>query len=527
LMYQNAEFKEVPTRKINREKQGRTEDIILTGRPLFIPTKEESEKWYKQPGRQEFVGTFSASWIGVPMKVGEKILGVVATYHLAKEFAYTQDDLEILQTMATIAAIVLENARLYNYTQRKQTVLIDLAQKLTANIQLKEEDILGLIYQNATELMDTTNMYIAIYDEADDTLSFPLMYKDAEPQEVAMRKINREKRGRTEEIILSMKPIFIQTQEESGKWYQQAGHQEFIGNPLASWIGVPMKLGEKILGVVATFHPTKDFVYSQDDLEILQAMANWAAIALENARLVSDLKQAQNEIAKKERDFIMSSVAMDFIHRANNLHGTIPPWVSLLKQQLSAENKQNPKIMKYLDAIVRDVSVALKEAHDLKKFVAEPERINLVSILNSIVNQVEIMASPDIEIVFTPESATFFVYGIKKLLHTTINNVIQNALKAISANQGKITITLKCTIQGPEQAQQIEIAITDTGCGISEDRWELIFEQGQSYWTDQSGTGYGLWQARNIVQNFGGSIRVAQSSIGAGTTFLITLPASE
>ena len=52
-----------------------------------------------------------------------------------------------------------------------------------------------------------------------------------------------------------------------------------------SEMAASLMVGDRVLGVVATYHPENDYVYSSDDLEILQAMANQAAIALENSRM--------------------------------------------------------------------------------------------------------------------------------------------------------------------------------------------------------------------------------------------------
>jgi GAF domain-containing protein len=98
-------------------------------------------------------------------------------------------------------------------------------------------------------------------------------------------------KGRTEEIIRSKKPIFISTRKESIEWYKKEGREEYIDDPLASWIGVPIKSEDKVLGVIATYHPTKDNVYQKDDLLILQGIADQAAVAIDNAHLYYEGKQ--------------------------------------------------------------------------------------------------------------------------------------------------------------------------------------------------------------------------------------------
>ncbi|MCX6032278.1 MAG: GAF domain-containing protein [Chloroflexi bacterium] len=167
------------------------------------------------------------------------------------------------------------------------------------NIRLHEGGILALIHRQASKLMDTDNMYIALYDEATDTVRFPLAFVDGNRIDVTTTEgwqPRKAGKGRTEEIIRSKQPLFSATKAESEAWYGLPGHEEYVGRPFASWLGVPMMVGDKVLGVIATYHLTRDYVYNRDDREILQAMANQAAIALDNTRLFDDLQERIEEL---------------------------------------------------------------------------------------------------------------------------------------------------------------------------------------------------------------------------------------
>jgi len=151
---------------------------------------------------------------------------------------------------------------------------------------------LALIHEQTSELMDTENMYIALYDKEADMVRFPLMFVDGKPTQVESRSGGK---GRTEWIIQNRRPIFIKTRDESIKWYEQYG-QEYIGEPFASWVGVPMMAGDKALGVIATFHKTKDFVYTKDDQDVLELMASPTAIVLQNARMWEAMQKLSEDL---------------------------------------------------------------------------------------------------------------------------------------------------------------------------------------------------------------------------------------
>jgi len=298
LAFKEGKPIKVATRKAGK---GRTEEIIRTKKPIFTATEMEAGAWYAQPGHKEYIGDSLASWLGVPMMVGEKVLGVIATYHPTRDHVYSKDDLTILQTLANQAAIALDNARLYYDVNQRLQMLVNVGQKFSSGIQLKESGILKLIYEQAQELTGTRDMYVALYDEDTKVISFELAMDNGEPVEVgiggwATRKANMEERGKTEEIIFAGKPILHSTLQESQDRYKHPGRQEFLGRVQASYLGVPMNTGDKILGVLAIYDWEREYAYSESDLAILSSMASQAAIALDNAILYQKVEKRRGQL---------------------------------------------------------------------------------------------------------------------------------------------------------------------------------------------------------------------------------------
>jgi signal transduction histidine kinase len=207
----------------------------------------------------------------------------------------------------------------------------------------------------------------------------------------------------------------------------------------------------------------------------------------------------------------------------NNLAGTIPNWVALIKRQLGPVSRQNERLIGYLNNIVEDAERILLEARRLKEPISKPEKVNLGGLVKSIVAQTELATAPDVEIVLECEEDLPFVRAIRSQLENAVLSIIQNAIKSISG-KGRITINAR---QSMDLGQEmIRLEILDTGCGIPADRLDSIFELGTVYWSDGKGTGYGLWRARSIVESIGGKISV-DSILGKGSTFTILLPPAE
>lgn len=170
--------------------------------------------------------------------------------------------------------------------------LTEIGQQLTANVQRGEREILSIIHQQASHIMDTGNMYIAIYEPEKDEVHFELAFIDGVPIDIENESQWAPRsggNGRTEWIIQNKAPILTYTRKEAENWYNELNAQNYINQPFASWLGVPIMFGEEVLGVIATYHKTDEYKYDPDDMKILSLMGRQAAIALQNARLISKL----------------------------------------------------------------------------------------------------------------------------------------------------------------------------------------------------------------------------------------------
>jgi len=304
-------------REANLEERGKTEEIILAKEPILHRTLEESTKWYKEPGHKEFLGRVATSWMGVPMVLGDRVLGVIAIYDWEREYAYNKQDLQVFSSMANQAAIALDNARLYyDVNQRLEdtnqrledanrglerrvealAALNEVGQTLTSGIRLNQDAILELIYEQAQKLTGAQDMYIALYDEETRMIRFGMATEHGERVHYEPRKADMEKRGKTEEVIFARSPILHRTLAESEAWYGQPGHQEFIGRVQSSYLGVPVVVGEKVLGMVAIYDWEREHAYDEQDLQIFSSMASQAAIALDNAALYQRVEKHSGQL---------------------------------------------------------------------------------------------------------------------------------------------------------------------------------------------------------------------------------------
>jgi len=121
--------------------------------------------------------------------------------------------------------------------------------------------ILSIIQQQASRIMDTGNMFIALYEPEKDFAVFELAFIDGVPVDIR----NEPKMGaafwrqwphRMDHSKQNSSVTF--TKVDAEKWYDQPNARNYIEQTFASWLGVPIMFGNEVLGVIATYNKTEE-----------------------------------------------------------------------------------------------------------------------------------------------------------------------------------------------------------------------------------------------------------------------------
>jgi signal transduction histidine kinase len=292
-----------------------------------------------------------------------------------------------------------------------------------------------------------------------------------------------------------------------------------------------MMVGERILGVIATYHPTRDYVYSGDDLEILQAMASLAAIAIDNAKLTYGLEQAVEERTRQLREeqgksmaaarlAAVNTVAAGFVHRMGNVAGTIPVRVEQIKELLDPTDPNYSKFVHLLNAINEDVEGILKAARAIQtSTTTEPlELVNIDTLVSTAVQRIAAPSTISVCSKCDPDLPPVLVFSGQFV--DTLENIIRNGIEAIES-AGSVIITCRTTTI--DNQDFVAIGVRDTGHGIPPENLPKIFDL---FFSTKGGMGFALWRAKTLVESLGGKITV-ESEVGKGTLFTILLPAAK
>ncbi len=230
------------------------------------------------------------NFCGVALRVRDQNIGEL--YFVNRPGGFGHNEVRLAQAIAGYLANALANTRLLQETRLRAeelAVLNELGQTLTARLNV--EEVIEAAYQGASRLLDTTNFYIAFYEPESQTVSFPLAVEKGARRQWRSRQAGN---GLTEYIIRTRAPLLIP--EKVPQRLQELGI-EAIGETAPSWLGVPLMIGDRVLGVMAVQSYAPERRHTPHDLALMTAIASQVAIALQNAR---SYEEAQRR-AERER----------------------------------------------------------------------------------------------------------------------------------------------------------------------------------------------------------------------------------
>jgi PAS domain S-box-containing protein len=225
------------------------------------------------------------AWMGVPMISGDDVLGMIAVQHPTDPYIYDQNDLNLLQSIANQAGVAMVNAHLYAETQRRLTQLSQLSESGRAiSAALHEDDVLDVLYSQINRMMNARSMFVAYYDEPEDEITFRRIYEEGQLFESGDKR--RGLNTVTFYVCRQRQSLLLHGDIEAQA--QQMGIEvKTVGTTRQAkcWMGAPMIVGERVLGMLAVQDMSDERAYDENDLNLLQAIANQTGVALANARL--------------------------------------------------------------------------------------------------------------------------------------------------------------------------------------------------------------------------------------------------
>ncbi|MCV0403480.1 MAG: GAF domain-containing protein [Chloroflexi bacterium] len=342
---------------------GLNSEVIRTGRPLRINTLEEMDAHNPiTVPRYEGDETQSASWLGVPILAGGRVLGVV---NLERDdpHAFSDGDERLLATLASSMGVALENARLFEETRRllaetderaaELAIINSVQQGLAQNLEMQA--MYDLVGDKIREIFDAEVVDIGVIDETSGIMHYPYTI------ERGVRLPDQPTLPGDSAVLTHL----VETQQalsipDFGPWNREhAGHTVIQGESPQSALFAPLIGGGTVRGRISIQNLDRTNAYSDRDLRLLTTLASSLSVALENARLFDQTKRLLVETDERAAELaIITSVQQGL---AQNL------------EMQAMYELVGDKIREIFDAQVVDIGIIDREA-DLVRYPYSIER---------------------------------------------------------------------------------------------------------------------------------------------------------
>jgi signal transduction histidine kinase len=280
----------------------------------------------------------------------------------------------------------------------------------------------------------------------------------------------------------------------------------------------------KFIGVLL-LESARPAAFDQQDVELLEALAQEAVIAIQNATQLQKLKAEQERRLAAEKWAVMGQAATALAHRINNLLGVVPVSAGEVLQliaKMDISDADRRWARSNLERISRNSQFILKLSEALFRPFKEsgpPTRFDVNRLLNEALDSADI--PDDVEVICEYDQQLPLV-NCSLLLLDIFLELITNACKAM-AHRKLRRLAICSRSEQIDGHPWVRVRIRDTGKGMSSHHLGHLWNLFQP---SDDGLGFGLWWMRTFIERQGGTID-CRSQPDKGATFIIRLPALE
>ncbi|MHB8793694.1 MAG: GAF domain-containing sensor histidine kinase [Thermoleophilia bacterium] len=484
----------------------------------------------------------------VPMSIGKKPIGVLGLFMTSPNRSFSEEALETTSAIADQAAVAIQNAHLFeeaNNGLRIQAELNKIAVSIASGLDLG--NVLQEVARRAAEIANADSTMIALLDEDSGLIRFP--YAHNLPAGLC-QAVSKQGEGVAGEVISKCEPRIDNDYQTS-----ELRRQDFANVGITAIATVPLTVGDHCVGAIGVMDKGSGRRFTEDDINVLTIISRHAAVAVENARLYSELAHSAQklELRVKDRTEALSRMYQESERKSRDLEDANLKLreVDRMKSEFLANMSHELRtplnsiigfsklILDGLDGDINDEQkndLAIVHSNGLELLRLIDDLLNLARIEAGRISLILQPAKPG-DVVEEAVMATRSMARDKGLvleyaepaelqpvvmdagkIHQVLLNLISNAIKF--TDEGKIEVSL-------EQTPDVTVfSVKDTGRGISEEEAGMVFErfhQAAPGLAGTTGVGLGLTISKRFVHMHRGNIQVT-SETGKGSIFSFTIP---
>lgn len=440
--------------------------------------------------------------MGVPLKSGNQTVGVIGLASLDFSRHFAPSELQALERFAELAAVALDNARLFDETQRR-LVELDLLNRVSHAVasELDLDPLLELVGEQLRATFGVDSVYIALFDDQSQMISLPYFVNDGLRARVEPMPLGS---GITSHIIRTREPLLVN--HDALATMERLGARVF-GSHALSYLGVPILAGERVIGAVSVQSTEREGLFEPAHVRLLQGIAANVGAALQNARLyaaaqqeVRIRKQAENEIKQslKEKEVLLKEIH----HRVKNNLQIISSLLNLQAQQI--KDPATLQVLRESQGRVRSMALIHEKLYQSQDLA----RVDFDGYVHDLLVYLFRSYSTNMDLVHVDVNAQGVALSVDTAIPCglIISELVTNAIKYAFPGGRKGTICVDLT---PEDAGHLALRVADNGVGLPPD---LDWRNAESL---------GLQLVSTLTAQLHGQIQVQSNT---GTEFKITFP---
>jgi K+-sensing histidine kinase KdpD len=506
-------------------------DAAREGRPLWLSSRADWLTHYPHL-QQEAIHSAAAA---LPLLVKGRVLGAIGlSFSQARSF--NEDDRAFFTAVAHACAQAIDRAQLYE----EERLATERVRAAAARLQVLAEasDAFGAAHRDLPALFD------AICQQGvrhlGDACVLSLRAAEGELLEhAAVRHVDPTSQERLRQLLASSslrlgqgltgrvaqtgQPLLVPAVSleklRAEILPEYAAMLERL--PVSSYLVVPLRVQERIIGTVATMRSTPGHPYTQEDLRLLEELANKAALSIENARFFQQQQRDQQEL-RRRTEFEQQLIGI-VSHDLRNPLGAITMAAGLLQASPGLNERQ----LKAAQRIASSCERATRLIRDFLDFTQarlgtgiplKRRPTDLDDVTRHVVDEV-LQAHPERQVLVELGGDCHGEWDPDRIAQV-LTNLVGNAL-AYSPPKTPVHVRTR------SEPGAAVLEIHNQGTPISPELLPRLFEpltRGAPTTGQQSRSiGLGLYIVREIVRGHGGSVEVA-SALDTGTTFTVRLP---
>lgn len=385
--------------------------------------------------------------------------------------------------------------------EKVQYSLYQISEASNASDNLKQ--LYSSIHEIVKELIPAENLYIALYDKEKDIISFPY-FVDKFDKKQPQRKFGK---GITEYVLKTNKPLLVSPQEVFSM--RQKGEIEFIGEVSIDWLGVPLKIEDRTIGVIAVQSYNEEVRYNKDDQDILVFVSEQIAMAINRVRTSDEIKkyseQLRSLVARIQSIREEEKIRMTYGIReeTSQVLSVLKMDLSWLEKKLSGKQKEeHEKIISMKDLIDKTGMQIMKISEELRS--SQLDFLGLDAAIEWFIE--EFQKRTGIKCIFDYKIGEV---ELSKNITVALYRIFEELIKNIEEHAKAQNISVSFVLN----KGKLEMEVEDDGIGIRNDK----IEEEDSL---------GLMDIKERVNLFNGEVNV-RSTNGKGTVVIVSIPTGE